>query len=79
MIPVTFITPANGKVYTAQLPNDFTRSDFIQAVPTLGNLTKYRPLINDQILCLDNDAIFNRQKQIIYPNIEITLLNQTAG
>ncbi|CAF3857038.1 unnamed protein product, partial [Rotaria sp. Silwood1] len=35
MIPVTFTTPANGKVYTVQLPDDFTRSDLIQAVPTL--------------------------------------------
>ncbi|CAF3380559.1 unnamed protein product [Rotaria sp. Silwood2] len=79
MIPVTFTTPANGKVYTSQLPDNFTRSDLIQAVPILGSLTKYRLVITDQILCLDNDAIFSRQKQLINPNIQIILLNQTVG
>jgi hypothetical protein len=61
------------------LPKEFTLSDFIQAEPALGDLTKFRLLINEQILCLDNEAIFNRQKHLFSTSAQITVLNQAAG
>ena len=79
MITVTFTTLDNEKVYFARLPDGFTRLDLIHAVPKLDNLSKYRLLIMDQVLCLDRDDIFDRQRHLIHPFVEITILNQAAG
>ena len=45
----------------------------------MANLSKYRLLIKDQVLCLDNETIFNRQKHLIHSYIQILVLNQAAG
>ena len=79
MVLVFFTTLPDEKRYIGHLPSDFTRLHLIEAVPELGDLTKYRLLIKDQVLCLDNDAIFNQQKHLIQPLTTITLLNQAKG
>lgn len=75
---VNFKTATGKKLYTALLPDNFTRLDLIQAVPTLGDLTEYRLLIKDQALYLDDDAIFNRQKHLIDDFTDIILLNPAS-
>ena len=79
MALVYFKTPTDEKLHIAHLPDNFTRLDLIRAVPALGDLTKYRLLIEDQALCLDNDVIFNRQKHLIDHFTLITLLNPASG
>lgn len=79
MVLVTFTTVIDGKTFSSQLPHNFTLSDFIKSVPALGILTTYRALINDTVLCLDNVAIFERQKHLIHHNAQINLLNQATS
>ncbi|CAF1080867.1 unnamed protein product [Adineta ricciae] len=78
MVFFTFKTSKDGEIF-AFLPDDFTRSDLIGALPALGDLTKYRLVVNDQVLCLNNEAIFNRQKHLILDGATIILLNQATG
>ncbi|CAF1170053.1 unnamed protein product [Didymodactylos carnosus] len=67
----------DGTTYTASLIHSFTLDHFRNSVPVLGDLGKYRLLIDDTQLCLDNENIFNTQKRLLYNGVKVTLLDRT--
>lgn len=61
------------------LPHNFNLNDFRNACHKVGDLINYRLLIEDKQLCLDNENIFNRQKNLITNGVEILLLPRAPG
>ncbi|CAF0955888.1 unnamed protein product [Didymodactylos carnosus] len=77
MLIVVFEELTDGTTYTASLIHSFTLDHFRNSVPVLGDLGKYRLLIDDTQLCLDNENIFNTQKRLLYNGVKVTLLDRT--
>jgi hypothetical protein len=79
MVNITFTFLNDSKSYSVELNDNFTLTDIRNAVPALGDLIQFRLLIDDVQLCLEKEAIFNRQKQLISGDPHITLLRRAPG
>lgn len=79
-MPFVFLTKPNDEMFNfTSLPNNFTLNDFRNACSKVGDLINYRILIGDKQLCLENENIFNRQKNLINDGAEILLLPRAPG